>query len=99
MRTAQAQQVKEFIAASPYATLIVGDLNDTPLSYTYRQLAKGFKDAFKEKGKGVGITYGGAVPGLRIDYILASKEIDFTSYDCPKVHLSDHYPIFCSFEL
>lgn len=98
MRTDQALQAKSFIDTSPYPTLVLGDFNDTPLSFTYRQLAKGYKDAFKKKGNGIGITYGGAVPGLRIDYILASKEIEFKSYNCPKVDLSDHYPIICSFD-
>lgn len=97
-RTLQALEAKNFIKSSPHPTLVVGDFNDTPMSYTYRKLARNYTDAFKAKGNGLGITYAGSIPGLRIDYILGSKEIDFTSYKCPDVKLSDHYPVISRFE-
>ena len=98
MRTYQALEAKKFIDSSPYPTLVVGDFNDTPLSYTYRMLAKNYQDGFKRKGKGIGFTYAGNIPGLRIDYILGSKDIDFTHYSSPRSDLSDHYPIICKFD-
>ena len=99
IRTLQALEAKEFINASPYPTLVVGDFNDTPMSYTYGQLTKRYTDAFKKKGNGIGITYAGAIPGLRIDYILGSKDIEFKSYKCLPVELSDHYPIISHFDV
>jgi len=98
LRTYQALEAKKFIDSSPYPTLVVGDFNDTPLSYTYRQLAKNYQDGFIRKGKGLGITYAGNIPGLRIDYILGSKDIKFTNYSSSKSDLSDHYPIICQFD-
>ncbi len=98
MRTRQSIDTKKFINASPYPTIVLGDFNDTPLSYTYRHIAKGLKDAFKQKGNGIGITFAGVIPGLRIDYILGNKDIQFKRYHCPKVDYSDHYPIICHFD-
>lgn len=92
-RTVQAIEVRKFIAASPHPTIVVGDFNDTPLSYTYKQVSDNMKDAFIKKGNGMGITYAGNIPGLRIDYILGSEGVNFVSYKRPKVDFSDHYPI------
>jgi endonuclease/exonuclease/phosphatase family metal-dependent hydrolase len=73
---------------------VCGDFNDTPNSYTYHQIAKNLNDAFQEAGSGIGTTYIGAIPFLRIDYILYSPEF-FTPLFfriIPK-KLSDHFPI------
>ena len=84
---------KVFIKKSPYPVLVVGDFNDTPQSYTYAQIADNLQDAFAKKGFGLGITYGGIVPALRIDYILASPSLPILSHRIFKKEYSDHYPI------
>ena len=99
MRTTQAIEVQKFIAASPHPTIVVGDFNDTPLSYTYKQMSENMNDAFIEKGNGIGITYAGDIPGLRIDYLLGSEGVNFASYKRPTVDFSDHYPIQCHFTI
>jgi endonuclease/exonuclease/phosphatase family metal-dependent hydrolase len=73
MRARQAEILREHIAASPHPVIVCGDFNDTPLSYSYRLMSKGLKDSFMEKGWGLGTTYAGALPALRIDYILCSQ--------------------------
>ena len=97
IRTKQAEEAQKFIASSPYPVILAGDFNDTPLSYTYAQMSCNLKDAFVEKGSGLSITYAGDIPGLRIDYIMGSEEIEFTGYTCSQVDFSDHYPIQCHF--
>ena len=99
MRTLQTLESKAFIETSPYPVLLMGDFNDTPLSYTYRHISDNMQDAFCKKGNGLGMTYAGNIPGLRIDYILGSQDIKFTSYESPKVDFSDHYPIVCHLSL
>jgi len=99
MRTLQTIESKTFIDTSSYPVILVGDFNDTPLSYTYRHISRNLQDAFCKKGNGLGITYAGNIPGLRLDYVLASEGIKFTSYECPKVNFSDHYPILCRLNL
>ena len=99
IRTRQAEEAQNFIASSPYPVLLAGDFNDTPLSYTYALMSDKLKDAYIKKGTGLGITFAGDIPGLRIDYIMGSKEIEFSSYTCSKVDFSDHYPIQCHFDI
>ena len=93
MRAAQAQVVAEHIALSPYPVIVCGDFNDTPLSYSYRLMSRGLKDSFVENGFGVGATYAGRLPGLRIDYILVGKDFDVYTHKVQRQAISDHYAV------
>jgi len=95
MRAAQAQVLASHIAASPYPVIICGDFNDTPMSYSYRLMSRKLKDSFVEKGFGLGTTYAGSLPSLRIDYILVGKEFEVYSHKVQSKAISDHYAI-CS---
>ncbi len=75
----------------PY--LVMGDFNDTPVSYTLSQVTKNLKNGFKEKGSGLGITYNGEFPNFQIDYILSSPQFDFKAYKIIKKDYSDHYAV------
>lgn len=92
-RSTQAKRIQEHISKSPYPVIICGDFNDTPLSYVYKMLAKDKKDSFKESGSGIGTTYAGVIPALRIDYILADERLDVVDHRILKENYSDHYPI------
>lgn len=98
-RSIQAQKVKAHADKSPYPVLIVGDLNDPPTSYPYNVLSDGLQDAFHVRGSGIGTTYGGSIPMLRIDYILADQNFEVLGYKCRKEKFSDHYPIFAELSL
>lgn len=91
-RAAQADIVARLVEESPYAVVVCGDFNDTPVSYTYDTiLAEGLQDAFVECGRGTEYTFKGLYNLFRIDYILydeatfASKE--YQSYN---LDYSDH---------
>lgn len=73
--------------------LIVGDFNDTPMSYTYHTMKSDFIDSFVATGKGMGITYHEDHFLFRIDYIMYTPNIK--SYNCLVDHVkySDHYPV------
>lgn len=60
LRAIQAQAIVKHATASPHPVFIMGDFNDTPLSYSYRLLAKGRKDSFIEQGSGLGPVMRGA---------------------------------------
>jgi len=92
-RSTQADLIAAHIASCPYPVIVCGDFNDTPVSYTYQTISENLKDAFMESGVGLGSTYAGPLPGLRIDYLLYSG--DFASYNFHTIRkeLSDHYPI------
>lgn len=92
-RSRQAAVLADETGASPYPVVLLGDLNDVPLSYTLGELRRaGLLDAFREAGRGSGITYGGPLPALRIDYVLATdafRPLTASVLDCD---FSDHKP-------
>lgn len=92
-RVRQAEIVKQHIHQSPHPVVVCGDFNDTPQSYVYRKIAQGLSDGFKEEGTGLGISFAGTVPALRIDYILNSPALDVTYHKIFKRDYSDHYPV------
>lgn len=81
LRAAQADTLAQMVAASPYPAIVCGDFNDTPISYTYRTLARPLRDAFRWVGRGYSHTYRGFFDMLRIDYILAGDEFEPLSYE------------------
>jgi endonuclease/exonuclease/phosphatase family metal-dependent hydrolase len=92
-RAGQADRIAEHIAHCPYTVILCGDFNDTPVSYTYRRISKGLKDAFVECGFGIGRTYIGKFPSFRIDYIMYSDRLEARHYSRKRVRLSDHFPV------
>jgi endonuclease/exonuclease/phosphatase family metal-dependent hydrolase len=94
IRSEQALRLREHIASCDHPVIVCGDFNDTPNSYVYATLSDGFTDTFREKGFGLGTTFGGILPLLRIDYILTDPGIH--TFSCRTVHgpFSDHYPVF-----
>jgi endonuclease/exonuclease/phosphatase family metal-dependent hydrolase len=90
-RALQAATVKTVIGKSNYPAIITGDFNDVPNSYTYEKIATGWKDAFLEKGFGMGVSFLGLSPTLRIDYILTSPSWEVKAWDQIDENLSDHH--------
>jgi endonuclease/exonuclease/phosphatase family metal-dependent hydrolase len=99
IRAEQAQRVRQHIESSPQPIVVCGDFNDTPNSYVYAQLSAGLADTFREKGLGLGTTFAGALPLLRIDYILTEKS--FATFSCMTIKggESDHYPVVATLGL
>ncbi len=97
-RAIQAQAVKDNINKSPYPVIVVGDFNDTPVSYAYRRIRKGLNDSFVNSGYGAGFTYRGNYPANRIDYILYNSPLINSYFEIIKVKYSDHYPIIAYFK-
>jgi len=97
LRATQSQVVKDHINLSPFPVIVVGDFNDTPVSYSYRKIRNGLNDSFVASGYGAGFTYNGNYPPNRIDYILYDNALNNTSFDIIKVKYSDHYPIVAYF--
>jgi endonuclease/exonuclease/phosphatase family metal-dependent hydrolase len=96
-RAKQANILSKKITATPYPTIVCGDFNDTPVSYTYHKIKGNLNDAFMEAGSGIGNTYVGNFPSYRIDYFLYSNDFKVKNYKVPHIKLSDHYPIVCEF--
>ncbi len=99
IRVEQARTVKAHAATSPHPALLCADLNDTPQSYIYRLFSEGFNDAFCKKGFGIGTTYAGIIPALRIDYVFTSPELVVQDFAVLRKNYSDHYPVMCSLKV
>lgn len=94
VRAAQADVVRNFLENTKYRVVLCGDLNDVPMSYTYRTIRGDLNDAFLEAGDGYAYTYNTEYRLLRIDNIFVSPSIDVATYEVDTtVHLSDHYPV------
>jgi endonuclease/exonuclease/phosphatase family metal-dependent hydrolase len=95
----QAEEVRAQLDKTPYPSVICGDFNDVPNSYTYFTIRKDWQDAFLQKGFGIGRTYVHISPTLRIDYILASP--GFKILQCRKFPTpwSDHNPVVADMKL
>lgn len=99
----RSQLVAKMMADMPHdgrALILCGDFNDTPLSFTYHRIKQaGFSDGFVKAGRGIGHTYAGKLPLLRIDYIWGNERIQPTSFKRIKYKGSDHYPVMMDFNL
>jgi len=98
-RASQAKVVKDQINKSPYPVIVLGDFNDTPVSYAYTKIRKGLNDSFVNSGYGAGFTYKGNYPPNRIDYILYDNALINSYFEIIKAKYSDHYPIISYFRI
>ncbi|BAV09581.1 endonuclease/exonuclease/phosphatase family protein [Filimonas lacunae] len=89
-RGIQANIVRETLDDSPYPSIICGDFNDVPNSYTYFHIRDNWQDAFLQKDFGIGRTYIALAPTLRIDYILPDEHFNIHQFDMVDEDLSDH---------
>ena len=97
-RAPQADELSEFISQSPYRVIVLADLNDTPVSYTYQKLTNTMNDAFARAGSGLGYTYSNFL-ALRLDYIFLDKTINCNDYRIVRQTFSDHYPVIAEIGL
>ena len=98
-RAKQADILSEHIRNSPYPVIVCGDFNDTPVSYVYRKIKGDLNDAFTVSGRGLGNTYSGTFPKVRIDYIFFSDDFLVSNFQTTKEEYSDHYPVSCTLSL
>lgn len=92
----QQEQVETILAhinTSKYPVILAGDFNNTAFSYIYRKLQEGMKDAFVEKGNGLGTTFRFDSYPVRIDYILTSETLKVLDFETLDETFSDHFPI------
>ena len=98
-RSIQADMVNDMLENSPHPILLCADLNDVPNSYTYHTIRGDMQDAFLKKSFGIGRTYAGLSPTLRIDYIFADRNFKIKQFSRIRKRLSDHYMLVADVEL
>ncbi len=97
-RSRQAEKIAAHVINCKNKIILAGDLNDPPQSYTYHVFSELGQDAFRKRGMGLGTTYAGKIPLLRIDYIFADQDLEVASFDIVKDHFSDHYAVISTIE-
>lgn len=90
LRADQADSLALKIASYGKRTVVCGDFNDTPMSYTYRTMKGDLIDAFQECGSGAVNTYRDMFGIFRIDYVFHSQDISSLDYKTLDNSLSDH---------
>ena len=98
-RKEQADRIRAAIDKSPYPVIVCGDFNDVPNSYAYNTIGSGLQNTFAEKGSGIGRTFSGISPTLRIDNIFAGEKFTVNQFTCISKKLSDHFPILADIEI
>lgn len=98
-RALQAEHINSLAQKSTYPTIICGDFNDTPYSYTHSIVSKDLSDSFKKYKLGLGGTYNRFFPPMRIDYIMHNKLIICEKFKVIKNRYSDHFPIIGSYSI
>ncbi len=105
-RGKQADIMRGKIEESAHPAIVCGDLNDVPNSYAYFRVRKDMKDAFLEKGSGLGKSYFSRqsrslawLPTLRIDYIFADKVFMIGQFTMVTKKLSDHRGLVTDIEV
>ena len=93
----QVETILEHKLKTNHPVIFSGDFNNTPFSYVYHKMSDSMNDAFVEAGNGIGTTYYFENYPMRIDYILASKELNVLNFNTIKKTFSDHYPITATF--
>ncbi len=89
-RGIQAKIVREVTNQSNHPSVICGDFNDVPNSFTYLHIKNNRQDVFLQKGFGIGRTYNSLTSTLRIDYILPDNNFLVKQFDMIDEDLSDH---------
>ena len=94
-RGAQADTICSFIDRyAGYSTIVCGDLNETPISYTYQQLDSRLTSAYRQASNGPGFTYSQRSFPVRIDHLFFSSHWTCTSCRIDRtISASDHYPV------
>lgn len=92
-RARQADFIRQLLDAEKGATIVCGDFNDTPCSYTYKTVKGDLTDGFRDCGSGFGYTFRQLKKLFRIDYIFYSSSFKGLTYDSPNLDYSDHKPV------
>lgn len=98
-RGLEADIIANTIQQHTRPAIVCGDFNDIPSSYVYFKIKDDRKDAFLEKGSGIGATFRHAVPLLRIDYVFHDTTFNLLGFEQAAVAFSDHEPLMANFAL
>lgn len=74
--------------------ILMGDFNDTPISYAHHKICTRLTDAYRATGNGIGRSFNRDAIYVRIDNIFCSDHFKpFAARVQEEVLFSDHYPV------
>lgn len=74
--------------------VVMGDMNDTPVSYTHHTICSRLTDVFRATGNGIGRSFHKNAVYVRIDHAFCSDHFKpFAAQIDHSLSLSDHYPL------
>lgn len=98
-RAEQADEIHESILESRFPVLVMGDFNDTPVSYSFKTILGNLRSNFETCGSGIGRTCNGSFPNFQIDHILFDSNFQISHYKIIETKLSDHFPVLALLHL
>ena len=100
IRAEQIEELMAHVANTDWPVLIAGDFNDVPYSHNYFRIRNEFDNAFEKAGSGLGVTYNGKLPFLRIDHQFFNDGLQIESFNTLNhVNYSDHFPVLGIYSL
>lgn len=95
LRATEADSIAQFLDRHQGKKIILmGDFNDTPVSYAHHQVCSRLTDAYRSSGSGLGRSFNQDAIIVRIDNIFCSKHWKpYGAFVDNSVPFSDHYPI------
>lgn len=93
-RAKQTDALTHFIdSVKGHKILVMGDFNDTPISYAHHAVCSRLTDTFRATGNGIGRSFAKDRIYVRIDHVFCSDHWrPFAANIDSGVHFSDHYP-------
>lgn len=98
LRRLQVEAIGRMAAEETLPVIIAGDTNLPVLSPLFRANLGRYQDGFSVASGGFGYTYPQKYPWMRIDRILASEQLRFTSFQNGCRHLSDHFCVYAELQ-
>ena len=94
-RSLQADTLAAFVDRHAQQKMILmGDFNDTPISYAHHQMCSRLTDCYRATANGIGRSFNRDAIYVRIDNMFCSSHFKpFAVKVDPSVPFSDHYPI------
>ena len=99
LREAQIRATMDLASHDPGPFVVAGDTNLPGLSRVARSYFASVTDGFTAAGAGFGYTYPTKFPWMRIDRILASRNLEFTHFEVGSSRNSDHLSVVADLAL
>ncbi|WP_205745659.1 endonuclease/exonuclease/phosphatase family protein [Egibacter rhizosphaerae] len=93
VRELQVDDTLEILGDEPAPAVLLGDLNAPPEAPELAPLFEVMDDAWAVAGEGDGFTFPAEDPDARIDYVLATPDIEVRDAQVVDTQASDHLPV------